>query len=106
METENLGVGMMIEEQKIGTDTGVTIHLRDYEVRGRGTMTDLIEEGKKNQKDANMMRNMMTASGQGMAESDAMKEVFTKRTNGAGDLGNRCLYSLLTIQPVLLIFDI
>ena len=79
----------MIEEQMTGTDTGVTSHLRDYEVRGRETMTDLTEEGKKNQKDANMMWNMMIASGQGTAESDAMKEVFTKSTNGAGGRGDR-----------------
>ena len=50
METENLGVGMMIEEQKMGTDSGVTTHLRDHEVRGRGTMTDLTEEEKQNHK--------------------------------------------------------
>lgn len=87
METENLGVGMMIEEQKIGTDSGVTTHLRDHEVRGRGTMTDPTEEEKQNQKDADMMWNMRIASGQGTAESDAMKEVFTKNTNGAGGRG-------------------
>jgi hypothetical protein len=87
METENLGVGMMIEEQKIGTDSGVTTHLRDHEVRGRGTMTDPTEEEKQNQKDADMMWNMRIASGQGTAESDAMKEVFTKNTNGARGRG-------------------
>jgi hypothetical protein len=67
-------------------------------------MTDPTEEGKKNQKDANMMWNMMIASGQGTAESDAMKEVFTKRTNGAGGRGDRCLYSYNTTSVVRFLY--
>lgn len=75
LEIENLGVGMMIEEWKIGTDTGVAHHLRNLEVRGRGMMTDLTKEEKKGQKDASMMRNMMVVSGQGMAKIvNAVKE--------------------------------
>lgn len=73
MESEILGVGMMAGEQKIGTDTGMTIHLRDREVRGRGTMTDILKEEKKDQKDANTMT--WIASGQGMMRRvNAMKE--------------------------------
>ena len=72
METEILGVGMMIEE-RIGTDTSMTSHLIDQEVRGIGTMTDILKEEKKDRKDANMMT--WIASGQGrMRIMSAMKE--------------------------------
>uniref|UniRef100_A0A0A9DBY5 RNA-binding motif protein, X-linked 2 n=1 Tax=Arundo donax TaxID=35708 RepID=A0A0A9DBY5_ARUDO len=60
IETEILGLGMTIEEQKIRTDTDVTNHLIDREVRGRETMTVMFKGEKEDQKDGNMMRNMMT----------------------------------------------
>jgi hypothetical protein len=41
LEIEILGIGIMIEGQKTETDTGATNHLRDLEVRGIETMTDM-----------------------------------------------------------------
>jgi len=64
---------MMIEDQKIGTYTGMTSHLKDQEVRGIGTMTGILKEEKKDQKDADTM--IWIASGQGtMKIVNAMKE--------------------------------
>ncbi|CAN6314629.1 unnamed protein product [Urochloa humidicola] len=80
METEILGAGVMIEKQKIGTDTGMVSHLRDQEVRGRGTITDILKEEKKDQKDVNMMT--WIASGLGM----------TIRVTAMKEEADRCLY--------------
>jgi len=64
---------MMIEDQKIGTYTGMTNHLKDQEVRGIGTMTGILKEEKKDQKDADTM--IWIASSQGtMKIVNAMKE--------------------------------
>ncbi|KAF8728006.1 hypothetical protein HU200_018579 [Digitaria exilis] len=79
METEILGVGMMTEEQKIGTDTGMTGHLKDREVIGRRTMTDIIKEEKKDQKGANTMT--WIASGQG-----TMRTVNTVKEESDGSI--------------------
>lgn len=59
LETEILGIGIMIG-QKIETGTGVTNRLRDLEVRGIEMMTDMFVGEKTDQKDTNMMQNMMT----------------------------------------------
>ena len=73
MQSEILEVGMMIEDQKIGTYTGMTSHLKDQEVRGIGTMTGILKEEKKDQKDADTM--IWIASSQGtMKIVNAMKE--------------------------------
>jgi len=69
MESEILGVGMMIENKNIGC---VTSHLRDQEVRS-GMMTDILKEEEKDQKDADMMT--WITSDQGTMEIvNAMKE--------------------------------
>jgi len=69
MESEILGVGMMIENKNIGC---VTSPLRDQEVRS-GMMTDILKEEEKDQKDADTMT--WITSDQGTMEIvNAMKE--------------------------------
>uniref|UniRef100_A0A0A8YBM3 Uncharacterized protein n=1 Tax=Arundo donax TaxID=35708 RepID=A0A0A8YBM3_ARUDO len=58
IENVILGLGIMVEE-KIRADTGMINHLRDREMEGREVMTDMFRE-EKDQKDTNMMWNMMT----------------------------------------------
>jgi len=63
----------MIEDQKIGTYTGMTSHLKDQEVRGIGTMTGILKEEKKDQKDADTMIWITSSQGT-MKIVNAMKE--------------------------------
>jgi hypothetical protein len=67
-KTEILGVRVIIEEQKIGTDTGMTGHLRDHQ-----EVTGILKEERKDQKDVNMMTWIVSVHGM-MTIVNAVKE--------------------------------
>jgi hypothetical protein len=84
LEIEILGIGIMIEGQKTETDTGATNHLRDLEVRGIETMTDMFIGEKRDQKDTNMMQNMTTS----IASSQGTTKIVNVGKKG-GDKGDK-----------------
>jgi hypothetical protein len=89
LETGILGIGIMIEGQKTETDTGVTKHLRDLEVKGIEVMTDMFMGEKKDQKDTNMMQNMTTA----IASGQGTTKIVNVRKKG-GDKGDKRCWRL------------
>lgn len=87
------GLGIVIEVQKIMTGIGMIDHLRDQEVIGRETMTDMPKEEMKNQKGTDLKWNMIkeTRSDQGgtLILVDIMKGGVTKIQKGTGNHGDK-----------------